>query len=333
MGWWQVGADTLAGSRFVVSPLAETVAALKLLDRGVGGTPADRDWLDLHLPSYRRKLTADPVAARLVRTAVGRRWNATFFTPTPDVAGEADFARELAQVRRTPARTALADLTVAHGGPLPAELHRSDLPARAADLLEWVWTTGVLPSWPQRRRIAEADIVARMAQLGQGGWAAALADLRPGMRWLGGSRLQVTAGDHPPMELAGAHLLFVPVTPRQSWVCWDTPVVAVDSRACHRYAVVYPCSGVLAEAGRSRAPEALGRLLGPARADVLVLLGAPKTTTQLVALTGQGLGSVGRHLKVLFDARLVQRRRAGRSVLYFRTDAGDVLVRAQSDGG
>jgi len=48
-----------------------------------------------------------------------------------------------------------------------------------------------------------------------------------------------------------------------------------------------------------------------------------------VALTGQGLGSVGRHLKVLLDARLVQRRRAGRSVLYYRTAAGEALLEAQ----
>ena len=48
-----------------------------------------------------------------------------------------------------------------------------------------------------------------------------------------------------------------------------------------------------------------------------------------MALTGQGLGSVGRHLKVLLEARLVQRRRAGRSVLYYRTAAGETLLAAQ----
>jgi DNA-binding transcriptional ArsR family regulator len=46
-------------------------------------------------------------------------------------------------------------------------------------------------------------------------------------------------------------------------------------------------------------------------------------------MTGQGLGSVGRHLQVLLDARLVLRRRAGRSVLYSRLAAGDALVNAQ----
>ena len=52
------------------------------------------------------------------------------------------------------------------------------------------------------------------------------------------------------------------------------------------------------------------------------------STSQLVAVTGQGLGSVGRHLRVLLDAGLVERRRSGRSVLYSRT-AG----RRGPDGG
>ncbi len=66
---------------------------------------------------------------------------------------------------------------------------------------------------------------------------------------------------------------------------------------------------------------------------MLVLLGSPLSTTQLTALTRQGLGSVGRHLRVLLDAGLVDRRRAGRSVLYSRTGAGQVLVEAGSGSG
>jgi DNA-binding transcriptional ArsR family regulator len=68
---------------------------------------------------------------------------------------------------------------------------------------------------------------------------------------------------------------------------------------------------------------------GRARALVLTLLDTPKSTTQLVALTGQGLGSVGRHLKILLDAGLLSRHRAGRSVLYYWAAVGDRLVRTQ----
>jgi DNA-binding transcriptional ArsR family regulator len=321
MGLWLVNADTLAKGRFVISPLNETLASLVALERATTAHPGQGAWLDAHLPAYRERLSGDPVTATLVRAGLMRHWNADFLTPTPAGEGDPSFAEELTRIRQTPPEAAQADLTVSLGGPLPPRLRRSDLPERAADLMEWVWTEAVRPYWPRRRRILEADVLARTRQLSEGGWAAALDDMRPGMRWLGDGRLRINMHDYPPREIAGASLLFVPVTPAgRGWVSWEAP---------HRYAVVYPCSGVLAEADRP-APEALGRLLGPARAGVLTLLSSPKSTTQLVALTGQALGSVGRHLRVLLDAGLIARRRAGRSVLYYRTAAGDVLVDASS---
>ncbi|MEU8378080.1 transcriptional regulator [Streptosporangium sp. NPDC048865] len=322
MGWWQINADTLAGSRFVVSALAETTAGLLTLATGTAAHPGERAWLDAHLPAYRHRLSADPIDALLVRAAFGHRWIADFLTPVPTGEGETAFEDELRRVRETPAETVRADLAVALGGPLPAALERADLAGRSAGLLAWVWRETVSPYWPRRRRIIEADIVARSEQVSQGGWSAALDDMRPGMRWLGEGRLQINTYDHPSRDLSGARLLFVPVTPDRGWVGWQPP---------HRYAVVYPCRGSLAGGGPPPVPDALGRLLGRARAEVLVLLGSPKSTTQLVALTGQGLGSVGRHLKVLLDARLVRRRRAGRSVLYSRTTIGEALIEGQRD--
>ncbi|WP_413758529.1 transcriptional regulator [Streptomyces sp. MMBL 11-3] len=334
MGWWQVSADTLAGSRFVVSPLAETFACLKTLHVGTAAHPGERAWLAAQLPRYRRRLADDPVTAALVRAGFGPEWIADFLTPTP--RGGEDFATEVARVRGACPAAARAHLAVALRGPLPAVLRdRDDLPDRAADLLTDVWTETVRPDWPRRRRVLEADVVARTARLGQEGWAAALGTMRPGMRWLGGNRLQVNLHEYPPREISGAGLAFVPVTPqRHGWVSWED-----GKESPHRYAVVYPCSGVLAEGearpsspGAPDTPASLVRLLGGARAGVLVLLGSPMSTSQLVAVTGQGLGSVGRHLKVLLDARLVGRRRTGRSVLYYRTAEGDVLVGAQGGG-
>ncbi|MET8023372.1 ArsR/SmtB family transcription factor [Streptomyces avermitilis] len=320
MGWWQVNADTLAGSRFVLSPLAETFASLKLLHSGVASHPGERGWLDAHVPAYRRLLAADPVAAQLVRSGLGRDWIADFLTPAP--RERETFEEEVARVRSASPEAARDHLTVSLRGPLPARLHRDDLPERAADLLTWIWTEAVRPYWARRRRVLEADVVARTAQLGQGGWAAVLDELRPGTRWLGENRFQVNLHAYPPREISGAQLFFVPVTPQRiGWVSWEEP---------HRYAVVYPCAGVLAGGGSEAVPASLGALLGSARAAVLVLLGSPMSTSQLVAVTGQRLGSVGRHLRVLLDARLVERRRAGRSVLYSRTPAGEVLVKAQS---
>jgi DNA-binding transcriptional ArsR family regulator len=322
MGLWYVNADTLAASRFVLSPLAEVFASLKLLHSGTASHPGERAWLDAHLPAYRARLAADPVTALLVRSGLGVEWIADFLTPTP--RDEETFEEGVERVRSASPAEARAHLTVSLRGPLPAALGRDDLPERAADLLTYLWTQAVRPYWDRRRRVLEADVVARTAQLGRGGWAAALETLRPGRtRWLGGNRLQVNLHAYPPREVSGAELVFVPVTPqRNGWVSWEEP----DR---DRYAVVYSCLGVLAEGPRTAVPESLGALLGPARAGVLVLLDSPMSTSQLVAVTGQGLGSVGRHLRVLLDARLVERRRAGRSVLYSRTAAGEVLVTAQ----
>ncbi|MFD3654913.1 ArsR/SmtB family transcription factor [Streptomyces sp. NPDC058620] len=331
MGWWEVNADTLANSRFVVSPLCETTAGLMVLAKDSATHPAERRWLDRHGPAYRER-TSDPVTALLVRVALGRhRWIADFLTPVPrregPAQGAADFYDELARIRETPDDTALGDLELAHRGPLPAPLLRPGLPERIADLLEWVWRETVAPDWSRRRRVIEADVVARTGQLSRSGWAAALDDMHPEMRWLGDNRLQINTRAFPPRKLMGSQLLLAPVTPRRGWISIDRP----DAHGAVRgNAVVYPCSGTLTEPGRAAAaPEALARLLGTGRAGVLALLDSPMSTTHLVALTGQGLGSVGRHLKVLLDAGLVGRRRAGRSVLYYRTAVGDVLVRAQ----
>ncbi|GAA1370635.1 ArsR/SmtB family transcription factor [Streptomyces beijiangensis] len=322
MGLWLIDADTLARSRFVLSTLSETVSCLITLERGDATHPGEQVWLAAHRPAYQQLMAADPLTHQLVRAALRPRWLADFFTPVPPSAGGLSFDEELAVVRATPPQEAIECLRVSMDGRLPPALVRDDLPARTAALMEWVWTETVLPYWPRRRRLLEADVLSRTRQLTTGGWAAALDGMRPGMRWLGDGRLRINAQDYPPREVSGAELLFVPTSGRGGWVAWDE-----DER---RFAAVYPYTGALSEPDRTPAPQALARLLGPGRATVLVLLAAPRSTTQLVALTDQGLGSVGRHLKVLLDAGLVGRRRAGRSVLYFRTEAGDAVVGAQA---
>jgi DNA-binding transcriptional ArsR family regulator len=322
MGFWQVDTDTLASGRFVVSPLAETLACLHTLYRGTTAHPAERAWLDAHRPGYRAMVADDPLTGPLLDAAMGLRthWIADLLTPVP-FEDAPDFEQELERTRRTPPERARANLVVSSGGPLPDLFADLDLAGRLADVLAWVWTETVAPTWERRRRIMEADVVARTAQLSRHGWAAALDDMRPGMRWLGDGRLQINVHDFPPRQTSGAPLYFVPVTPARGWVAWDdTP----------RYAIVYPCSGVLADSDQTTPPEPLARLLGANRAKILVLLDFPKSTTQLVALIGQPLGSVGRHLRILLDAGLVHRRRSGKSVLYYRTAGGDVLVEGAS---
>lgn len=316
MGIWLVDADTLAGSRFAVSALAETVGALSVL-AGRQPQPWEREWLRAHRPGYRARLAADPVEEALTSCLMRPRWVCDFIS-TPPRRGDRTFHDELRRVRETPLHVARAELREAVGGPVPRILRRVDLVERAAELLDWVWTQTVRPDWPRRRRVLEADIVSRTQEVAARGWAATLDGMRANMRWLGEGRLQINALDYPPRDISGAELLFVPTTQRGGWVGWDEP---------HRYAVVYPCAGVLVDPHVPAAVTgAVGRLIGTARAGVLAQLDAPRSTSQLVALTGYGLGSVGDHLRVLREAGLVDRRRSGRSVLYYRTPLGQRLL-------
>ena len=193
------------------------------------------------------------MTAALIKAAHGRRWIADFLTPTPTGEPGLTFADELAAVRETPPDRARADLEMSSRGPVPPDLRRDDLPELMAQALTWVWTTAVQPTWQRRRRVLEADVLARTARLGSGGWAAALDTMRPGMRWLGDGRLQINALDYPPRDVFGAQMFFVPVTAKQGWVAYDET---------DRHAVIYPCSGLLAEPDRVAVPAAVGRLLG-----------------------------------------------------------------------
>lgn len=314
MGYWRISTDGLARSRFTVSPLVETLAAMGTLAEG-SPPPGRQAWARQHRPGFVHRLAADPVAAAFVREAHRNRWIADFISAPPR-PGDRTIHDELRRIRRTPLESARRDLS--RHGPLDPALRGRDVSERCADMLEWVWTHTVRPDWPRVRQVLEADILSRTRRLASHGWAAALDGLRPGTRWLGDGRLQINSYDNPPRDITEAELVFIPCTStRRGWVAWDEP---------DRYAIIYPCTGTLADAGTVKPSDALARLIGGNRAAVLMVLAEPRSTSQLVALTGYGLGSVGGHLKILLDADLVARRRYGRSVVYYRTELGDTLA-------
>ncbi len=314
MGVWRVTADVLAGSRFAVSPLAETVCALIAL-RGPGAQPWERAWRAEHAAAFARRVDQDPFAHVLVHQVLGRAWVPDLIA-APPTSPEPGVDDELARVRATPRDVALADLAVPLAGrPLPPALLVPDPAGAVADLLAWVWETTVAPDW-RRRRVLHADVLHRSTSLAQHGWAAALGDLSPQVRWLGDGQLRINTSQRPARDLSGAELVLVPAGTTRSWVCWDLPA---------RYAIVQPASGQLLDPGAS-APASLRRLIGASRADLLGRSGHPMTTTQLVAVTGLALGTVGHHLRTLHESGLVHRRRAGAGVLYYRSELGAQLV-------
>lgn len=322
---WVVSADLLARSRFVVSPLSETVAALTVLSRpDLPGTPWIRSFRALHREAYLGMLAEDElravVADHMWRPRRGQvpGWIADFLA-LPPLGDGATFAGEADQLTAWDDDRVRNEIRQFAVGPLPAALGRPGLRDAVAYILRWVWTTTLLSDWPRRRRVLEADIVTRTSRLASHGWAGVFGTLSPHSSWLGGGRLQINGYELPELDLSQARELdFVPVHGYTGWDMREPP---------HRYALVYPVSGALADTGSTRAgADGLARLIGQNRARVLRLLDEPRSTTQLAALTGLPLGAAGNHLRVLLESGAVLRRRAGREVLYWRTSLGDALA-------
>lgn len=316
---WQVPADLLARSRFVISPLTDTVAALRALH--YPRRPWQHDWRRPHLAAFQAMVDARPVVRELMAASFRPRYTADYLTLAPATA-EPTFAEELAAVATRSDEQIRADLRETRPGPLAEVLLAEGLAGQAAELLDWVWRHTVRPQWPDRERRLRADIVARTARLSSQGWAGVFADLSRQMRWLGDGRLQVNDYPSPQIALDSAEqLVFVPAHCVRGWVLWERPT---------RFGMVYPASGILA--GPAPVPAAgLDRLIGANRAAILTRLATPLSTSHLAVVTGLGVGTVGDHLKVLLDAGLVAKRRSGREVLYWRTPLGVAL--ADPDAG
>ncbi|MEO5878471.1 MAG: winged helix-turn-helix domain-containing protein, partial [Streptosporangiaceae bacterium] len=89
----------------------------------------------------------------------------------------------------------------------------------------------------------------------------------------------------------------------------------------------YPARGVAAVWRGSRVRhDALARLLGATRAELLAALSDPASTTSLARRHGLSPSTVSAHLTVLRDTGLIVAQRHKRQVLYERTPLGEALL-------
>jgi DNA-binding transcriptional ArsR family regulator len=308
-----VDADTLANARFGTSQLTETVSALKLLRAPT--EPWHRAWKDAHVAAFQDQLRRNPIWAAIVDNAFGRSWVADFIT-VPPLEPNQELSDELELLTSLDDDQIRADLSVVRT-PLPdLLLAETGLAEQAAELLRWVWTATVEPDWPRRLRLLQADIVSRTSRLSEQGWSGVLRGLGPDVRWLGDGRIQVNRWDYPVTDVRGQDLMFIAAHTNKVNVSWRKP---------DRYALTYPVTGIFA--GTEAPAEPLVQLLGRNRARILVEAADPVSTSVLVATTGLSLATVSDHLRVLTDAGLLDRRRSGRSVLYWQSDTGRRVVR------
>jgi DNA-binding transcriptional ArsR family regulator len=191
---------------------------------------------------------------------------------------------------------------------------------RLAAVMERYWNLAIAPHWDAIRTVLEADILHRARRLTASGGIEAFADLHPRVRFEGES-LRVEHAYDASVDLDGRGLLLVPAA-----FVWPRVSAMIDPP--WQPALIYPPRGVATLWEPAPNFHALGALLGRMRACILRELDAPISTTGLARRLDASPAGVSAHLKVLRRAGLAAPQRAGRSVLYARTAAGDALLRA-----
>lgn len=200
-------------------------------------------------------------------------------------------------------------------------------PARArsmiADAWSEVWDAALAPVWPQLERLLRADIAVRSRVIAASGIAAMADDLHPNVSW-GEGAVRVRLRKHSEqVDCRGSGLVLVPSV-MSSWGC----MVLTEPPA--QPTLFYPARGVTAGWARdaTETAAALGALLGPMRARILLTTDVARTTSQIAADVGIAVSTASHHLTVLRDAGLVSRTRDGARMLHLRTPLGEGLVGA-----
>jgi len=321
---FRFGAEDLLRCRFAVSPLHETMGALRALRHP--------ERLAYHLPWLRQvrsgleRLDLAPLLALVPPTG----YNPDFLSPPPD-GPFTQIEAELERVRATPPERVHAEVArclAEQGGlepPGAAGLLADPVATREllAELLARCWQVLVAPWWPRLRDLLEADIVFHARRFADGGMRAVLTDLHPRVRWRGDA-LHVALAASGECDLSGRGLVLLPGV-------FEWPGVGVMLDPPWQPTLIYPVRGVaLLWQAPAAQRAALTRLLGRTRATLLVALAEPASTTGLAARCGLPVSTVSEHLAVLRAAGLVTARRAGRHLLHEQTPLGIAVVAAEA---
>ncbi|SCG51953.1 ArsR/SmtB family transcription factor [Micromonospora inositola] len=325
MSQLRFGASDVAGVRFAVSPVWETVSSMWALEEPVRHA-VHLPWID----QARLALRRPDVAARvrpLVELTRPRRWLPDFLTP-PAARPDADLAEQLDQIAATPPEVVVRDLlATTPARPLSpfGRALRDDpgglLPELVTALRVW-YDEAIAPDWPRIRALLEADIAHRAAVLAEGGAGQLFGQLHASLRWTGDR----VVSDDPwqlDFDLGGRGLALNPGIFTDRRVLWN---LLEDSPPGGTYPV--RAVATLWETSPVAAGDPLARVIGSGRAALLNLLDTAATTSDLARRTGMSCGNVSQHLSALHAAGLVSRSRQGRHVRYRGTEAAAVLLRA-----
>lgn len=318
---YELAGMDLADVRFAVSPLNELTLSLR--------TWRDPGRFPVHLPWLRRTQEArDRLDVELLTALTNDlMWTPDFLSQRP----RGPLTRlddELALVEAVPDDAVGAGLAAVHPRGLPAPLH-GPVPRvrrRIMTALADYWDACFAPSWPRMRAVLQADVVHRGTVLSAGGAGAMFGSLAERVSFADGV-VSVRLTTHR-LDLrratSGVGLTLVPTLFTRAASCpispHEPPMIMYGSRG----------TGTLWQPDRQALQDAAGgavaAVLGRVRAGLLTALEHPASSTELAGRLGVSTSAVNQHLRVLRDAGLLTSARAGRSVLYLRSEVGDALV-------
>jgi DNA-binding transcriptional ArsR family regulator len=317
-----IGAEDLAQTRFACSALHEAMASLRVLADPTAHA-MQLPWLRDALPRLRG------VDLTLLRSLVpSQGYVPDFVTPPPD-SPLPDFDTELKRVASVDGEQVRAEISLAFNGQPPAIVREAfsdpvaGLQRLAAEL--GIYYGAVLRHWwPTIRTVLESDISYRSRLLTDGGTRALFAQLHPAVRWQPGGRLTVKIIYDAPVSLSGQGLLLMP-----SVFTW--PSLGATTDAPWQPTLVYPARGIATVWDTATAaPEALARVLGRTRAQLLATLDSPHTGAELARELAVTASAVSHHVTALRAVGLIATHRDGRRVICRRTTLGNQLIGAQN---
>ncbi|NUT33599.1 MAG: winged helix-turn-helix transcriptional regulator [Hamadaea sp.] len=310
--------------RFALSCLWEAASSYHVL-QGPEGHVALRPWVDRTLPQV-RAAGLGPGGPSILAGLIppGPRYMPDFLTP-PSSTLNPDLEQELAVLTATPPETVRAEIELLEWARTPAVQALYDdpatgLPRLAAELRQY-WELALAEHWPRMKALLEAEVFHRARLLAEEGAAGLLNGLHDRIGWeentLSVLHKMCTGGT----VLSGSGLLLIPAV--FVWPAVRTVASAENPQ------LAYPARGVATLwESPSGPPAALAAVIGRTRAQLLVELGAPVSTTELARRTGLSAGGVSQHLSALRAAGLISAHRSGHAVLNLRTPAAETLLAA-----
>lgn len=301
-------------------------------------------WLKLTVASGRHPVFGDPgplARASLTHPDValladllprnGDTYIPDLLTPQP---GSASQRRELIEeqiaqieaVAQSELETQVFTYTRTHWNrPLRAATRRiaesGRMQRRLANGVARFWRDTLSDGWPALRSITDQDIAHRATAMATHGVGRALGALHPDIDWAGDA-ITLATSFNGEIDVTGRDLVLAP-----SVLNWPDVVIQVDTPG--QFVLYYPAQRV--GAGQDRRSGSIAHVVGNARAALLADLDTARSTAELATRTGYAPGTVSYHLSALHRARLVTKVRAGRYVLYQRTEHASDLLEVARD--